>query len=108
MRNDRLKAQRIKAGHSQSSFAEVIGTTQKQVWRYEEGETDPDGDRVAIIAQALGISSDYLLGLSDDPLPPNNNAVNERERAILSALRRDDPMEAIRLIVTSNQLARIG
>lgn len=39
MRSDRLKAQRIRIGHSQSSFAEVIGTTQKQVWRYEEGDS---------------------------------------------------------------------
>jgi hypothetical protein len=52
------------------------------------------------IALALNVSSDYLLGLVDDPTPPTlSGTLNAKERAVLAAMRRDERLEAIRVIV---------
>ncbi len=60
---------RLIAGYSQEKLSEIVGIGSRQIWRYENGENVPDADVLAAIATTLGVSADYLLGLTDEPAP---------------------------------------
>jgi transcriptional regulator with XRE-family HTH domain len=88
------------AHQSTTSLSEIIGVSDRQVRRWLNGESDPSSKNVADLATTLNVSSDYLLGLSDDPTPAMRvDNLNKREMAILSALRRGDERAAMRIIV---------
>lgn len=52
-------------GISQSELAKAINTTPTSVSYWINGKRQPLAESIYIIAQYLGVSSDYLLGLSD-------------------------------------------
>jgi len=99
MRGDRLKKVREERGYTQEKLAEFLNIGQLQIWRYENGETEPKADTLAKIASFLNVSADYLLGLSDTPGGFFQTDFTMKERKILSALRQGEPMEAIKVIV---------
>lgn len=47
--------------------ADMFGITKATICSWEKNNTTPKGETVAIMADALGFSSDYLLGRTDDP-----------------------------------------
>lgn len=67
LRVDRLREVREKRGYTQRELAKICGIGENQINKYENGGGDPSLSSLATIAQALGVSTDYLLGLSDDP-----------------------------------------
>jgi len=100
MRGDRLKRIREESNLTQDDLAEMIGVGVLQINRYENEKTEPNGDMIANIAKALHISSDYLLGLTDDPTPMAlSGGLSTKERAVLAALRRGESVRAIKVIV---------
>jgi transcriptional regulator with XRE-family HTH domain len=101
MRGDRLRSLRNKQGYTQEELSVLVNIGSRQIWRYENGETSPDGDTLGSIAKVLSTSADYLLGLTDDPTPNNEVLVqlSSTERAIIAALRRGEKYEAIKTIV---------
>lgn len=100
MRGNRLKQLRLELGYTQESLAEMLEIGNRQIWRYENGETEPDGETVAKIARILNVSADYLLGLTDDPTPSGmTSQLSAVERAVIAALRRGEKYEAIKTIV---------
>jgi transcriptional regulator with XRE-family HTH domain len=107
VRRDRLKQLRVKHGYSQEALAEMLNLGSRQIWRYENGQTSPDGQIVAKIAQVFDVSTDYLLGLTDDPTPYHRTSVklSEKERAVVAAMRRGEPLEAVRVIISDDMLA---
>ncbi len=101
MRKDRLQDARVKAGYTQESLATALNIEKKQISRWETGSTIPGANRLAEIATLLNVSTDYILGLSDDPTPRIRiDNLTDEERAVLSAMRRGDEKSAIRIIVT--------
>jgi len=50
---------------SQDDLAKKIGTSAPIIGRYERGEITPSIDVAAKIADALGVTVDYLIGHSD-------------------------------------------
>lgn len=99
MRGDRLRELRLATGHSQESLAQVLGIGQKQIWRYENEETEPDGETIALIAKTLNISADYLLGLSDEPRPLYTQSdLSPKEVAVIQSWRKGKFLEAIKVI----------
>ncbi|MBI1282663.1 MAG: helix-turn-helix domain-containing protein [Anaerolineaceae bacterium] len=97
---DRLRSLRLKNNHTYASLAKAISLTMRQIVRYEAGEADPSSDVVTRMANVFNVSADYLLGRTDDPTPPAHQSdLTPDERDILAALRRDDPLTAIKLIV---------
>jgi transcriptional regulator with XRE-family HTH domain len=95
---ERLRQMRELRGYSQRELAEYLSMGELQIWRYENAETEPKGDVVARIANILGVTSDYLLGLSDNPGGYNDEKLTPNEMKILSALRRGQPFKAIKII----------
>jgi transcriptional regulator with XRE-family HTH domain len=104
LRGDRLKALRENKGYTHQQLAELLDLALPQIWRYEAGKTDPSGDIVARIARVFNVSADYLLGLTDEPTPPGalEDGLSPKERTVLSALRRGQNYEAIKMIVSDN------
>ena len=62
---ERLKELLVMRGISQSELAKAINTTPTSVSYWINGKRQPLAESIYIIAQYLGVSSDYLLGLSD-------------------------------------------
>lgn len=99
MRTDRLKAVRVKSGHTQESLAELLQTDKRAISRWESGTFTPNTETLVRIAQILNVSADYLLGLSDNPAPQVRvDNLTEEEREVLIAMRRGERMKAIRII----------
>lgn len=63
----RLREARERFQLSQRELAARCGMGEKQVWRYENGESEPSADHLARLARQLSVSADYLLGLVDSP-----------------------------------------
>ena len=82
---------------SQAELAERSGVSQNAISNYERGDREAGSANLIAIAKALGCSVDYLLELSDEPAA--QRGFTEREAAIVAALRADDLIGAIRLIV---------
>lgn len=88
MRGSRLKALREEYGHTQESLAEMLGRDIKQVWRWETEKVSPSSDAVIQMAKIFGVTSDYLLGISDNPTSVDPTGLTEEEVGIVSYYRR--------------------
>jgi len=65
----RLKFIRKQLGITRKELGKITGIDPSLISRYERGERTPTIDNLSIIAKALNISADYLLGLTDNPTP---------------------------------------
>ena len=63
----RIREIRKEKGYTQSKIAKEIGMEQTQYSRYERGENEIKVNVLIDICKSLKVSSDYLLGLTDDP-----------------------------------------
>lgn len=63
---ERLKDARKNEGLTQKELALRIGRTDDCIHDWECGRSEPSIDDIIAIAQILNISTDYLLGLSND------------------------------------------
>ena len=61
--NERLKQMREDADLTQRQIGEIIGTTQQQVYKYENGLQEMTVGRLAKLFRFYGVSADYILGL---------------------------------------------
>lgn len=98
MRGDRLKELRERNHYTHEDLASRLDIGYASVYRYEAGKVTPTAEVLARMATLFNVSSDYLLGLSDDP---NNNIgdLNDAERSAIAAWRRGDKLQAIEAIV---------
>lgn len=74
MDNKKLIGQRINSalalsGKMQKELAAVLGVTDNTVSYYVGGKRAPNTEQLIVISKYLGVSTDYLLGLSDTPSP---------------------------------------
>ncbi|MDE5602196.1 MAG: helix-turn-helix transcriptional regulator [Clostridia bacterium] len=71
-----LKELRNESGLTQAQFAQAIGTSQKNISRWEIGETEPSVYYLKKIAEFFKISTDYILEIEDDLGNKTFNSVN--------------------------------
>ncbi|MBR2175356.1 MAG: helix-turn-helix transcriptional regulator [Clostridia bacterium] len=69
----RLKEIRLLKNMKQKDVCELLNMKQSQYSRYESGEDEMKIGTLIEICQALNISADYILGLSDEPLLLNDD-----------------------------------
>lgn len=62
----RLKAARIACGLTQQKAADSFSITLRGYCKWEAGQSEPSLSTVALIARTLGVSADWLLGLTDE------------------------------------------
>ena len=57
----------------QKELAEIIGVTEATMSRYINDKRTPKGEFAAKMASALGVSTDYIMGVSDIRTPIEDN-----------------------------------
>lgn len=67
---ERVRRRRMALGLSQTEFAKQAGIPVPRLSNIEHGHQSIYIERLAALAKALNVSTDYLLGFSDDPTPP--------------------------------------
>ena len=55
--------------YTQREIAAILGITQPQYFRYEQGYRDLPTDILIALAKLYETSTDYILGLTQDPRP---------------------------------------
>ena len=64
---DTLKSLRLEKKVLQKDLATLLGITIRQYQRYEKGEQQPNIENIIALADFFDVSTDYLLGRSDNP-----------------------------------------
>ena len=64
-RGERLKELRKEKSLSQADLARILGVTRQSISAYEVGQAEPPTSKLILLAQILGTTVDYLLGLDD-------------------------------------------
>jgi len=90
LRIDRLRTIREQRGLSQRELARLCGIGETQINKYETGLSDPNVESLKLMAKELYVSTDYLLGITDDPRGHfGDGQLDEDERIIVNTYRRD-------------------
>ena len=61
----RIRTARIQAGYTQEDVAEKVGVSRTAVSQWEIGDIEPKISNLIAVAEALNVSTDYLLGIED-------------------------------------------
>ena len=64
---ERIKELRRKCGMTQEALGQIIGYGPDAICVYEKGKNYPEVRKLMILAEFFGVSTDYLLGRTDDP-----------------------------------------
>lgn len=93
----RLKELREEKELSQWDVANGIKTGQRNIGRWEKEEVQPGADMVIKLADFFGVSTDYLLGRSDElgfvtvqnsPISPTLGRISKIEESLISDFRK--------------------
>lgn len=81
---ERLRQIRTERGWSQERLGEVIGVSRSAISKIEKGTVpDPKLEQVAKMAEALGVSAEWLSGWTDDRRPAGSGWRGVRRWCIL-------------------------
>ena len=86
----RLKTLRKKCDMSQDDLAKLLGLTQQAIGKWERGKSDPSNADIVRLANLFSVTTDYLLGNSDDSthiVPFNETILSDSEKRFLSMYR---------------------
>ncbi|MCM1529731.1 MAG: helix-turn-helix domain-containing protein [Alistipes sp.] len=84
----RLKELRESRGESQQSLALKVNSSQAMISRFELGISYPDVQTVIALSKHYGVSTDYLLGVSDVKLPYTKSDLSEKEQNLLFLFKK--------------------
>jgi transcriptional regulator with XRE-family HTH domain len=91
---ERLRTLREEKNLSQEELAEVFGLGKVAISGYERGKRTPSFDILVGLADYFQVSTDFLLGRTDDRTPPENmDKVRENTRKLNAILAGMDPQE---------------
>jgi len=65
----RLRKLRDARDLRQEDVAKVVGVTPEAIGMYENNKREPKAEILTRLAEYFGVSTDYLLGRTDDPRP---------------------------------------
>ncbi len=113
MIGNRMKTLRMDSGLSQAALGNKLGVTQQTIGKWENENAEPGCAAISALCRLFGVTSDYLLGLSDNRQPKNaatgkqlglsDGAIEsleslkflESNRAILNALLSDPELPGL-------------
>lgn len=89
---ERIAYRRQSLDMTQDYLAELVDSSQRQISKYEKSLNNPTSDVLAKIATALNTTTDWLLGLTDNPQRPlrNSGDLDDLERKAIEILRSQD------------------
>lgn len=97
----RVRMLRIKKGLKQKELGELSNVSEAFISMIESSSKQPSRETTALLADALGVSSDYLLGLSNtEDLLPYSDTRREFEPVIeiVEQLDEDKRIMVIKMI----------
>ena len=101
-----LKELRNKKGISQQQLADVIGTSQQSINKYENHSIEPDIDTLILMAKFFNTSVDYLIGNTRinriiENVKPND--LNQDETELIENYRKLDKnrKQSIHIIINN-------
>ena len=65
--HERIKLLRMEHSIMQKDLADILNVSPRAFRNYENAITEPTYDNLILLANYFNVSSDYLLGLSDEP-----------------------------------------
>ncbi len=71
--SERIKQLRLDNNYTLSQFGKIFGVSKQSAQRWETEVNLPSVDKLYDISKFFQVSSDYLLGLSDNPNNPEIN-----------------------------------
>jgi len=80
----RIRQRREALKMTQSELADLIDKDYKSISRYEIGERVPSAVVLGELALTLGVTSDWLLGISDKMMP---DGITREEQELISQFR---------------------
>lgn len=91
---DRLREMRLQKGLTQEQLAQQIGVAKSTLTGYEKGNREPDVFKIKRILEVLEVDSDYLLGISRNPVkeditinqPKGYTLLNDESKKIVDNL----------------------
>ena len=86
----RLMVARTQAGYSQEQVAKMLGyKSDSTISSHEKANSNPSAFTLMKLAALYRISTDYLLGLTNDDSLRLDSRLNERQRKLLHQLERE-------------------
>ncbi|NNV07537.1 XRE family transcriptional regulator [Geobacillus sp. MMMUD3] len=70
---NRLKMLRLQKKLTHQDMADFLGITRQGYSKYENGQSQPDIDTINKLAEFFNVTTDYLLGRTDHPNPPEQD-----------------------------------
>ena len=100
--SDRVKKLRKAKKQSQNEVGKALGKSRESISKYELGEREPDPNVIALLAKHFNVSSDYMLGITDDSEKEkvnNSNSFSKKLSAFESYLKNDNFIPYLQLAV---------
>lgn len=94
---NRIRILREERGISQQRLAAELNVTQAMISKYELDISEPDINTIRCIAKFFGVSSDYLLEMSDDKISVSSFGLSDAEKEILFGFKRLDTIQKAKL-----------
>ena len=87
----------------------VIGTSQRNIGRWENNENEPSYSQVVKLADFFGCSIDYLVGREDDfgNVPVKSN-LSAQEQELLSAFNKLDVVQRETVLIQIKAVAKVN
>lgn len=101
----RIKELRVERNLTQSEVAKAIGTSQRNIGRWENGENTPAAIYVKALAEFFCVSTDYILGLEDDfgvrTSTPMSDDITAEEKEMIKKIRtlRKESRELVKQMI---------
>lgn len=83
----RLKDLREEKGVSQQQLANILGISQGSVGNWESGIREPNFETIKKIADYFAVSTDYLLGRTDEPNQSTDQQLEGIEFALFGEIK---------------------
>lgn len=97
---NRLKLLRTSRRMTQADLAKAFHVSQSTIAMWETGKRSIDAETITSVADYFNVSTDYLLGKSDDPTPPGMGplTIDTIEYALYGEARELDEDEKKKLL----------
>lgn len=103
----RIKAMIEDSDTRQKALAAALNINQSTFSNYVTGRTSTPPEVIAEIAQYFHVTTDYILGLTDDPAPPYPVSAGEREMLeVFRTLNREQKELILQSIALMNKQNR--